>query len=198
MATPPTAAAPTTDGRARRTERSREAIVTALVELVGEGRLEPTAQDVADRAGVGIRTVFRLFSDVETLFTSVAARVQAEALPLLLDETPKGTAEERARTVVKRRCNFYAQIAPYKRSAHLRRWRSDFVRAHIEKNARALRSDLLGWLPELNDAPADLVEAMDLAVSFEAWDRLRTDQGLSLKAAAATMERTALALLASR
>ena len=38
-----TAAAQAPDGRLQRSERSREAIVGALLELVGEGSLQPTA-----------------------------------------------------------------------------------------------------------------------------------------------------------
>ena len=40
------------DGRLMRSERSRAGIVQALYELVGEGSLEPTADHVAERAGV--------------------------------------------------------------------------------------------------------------------------------------------------
>jgi AcrR family transcriptional regulator len=58
---------PATDGRVRRSERSRAAIVQALFELIGEGVLLPTADEVADRAAIGIRTVFRQFKDMDTL-----------------------------------------------------------------------------------------------------------------------------------
>lgn len=43
-------AAATHDGWLLRTERSREAIVQALFDLVGEGTLQPTAEQVAKRA----------------------------------------------------------------------------------------------------------------------------------------------------
>src|SRR5262245_66569994 len=79
MATAATRApGPASDGRVRRGQRSGQAIVEALVGLVGDGILEPTAQQVAARAGVGIRTVFRRFSDMESLFAEMSARVQAE------------------------------------------------------------------------------------------------------------------------
>jgi len=61
---------------------------------------------------------------------------------------------------------------------------------------RALRTDLLRWLPELRRAPVDLVEALDLALSFEAWDRLRTDQRLGRDRARAVLRRAVLALVA--
>jgi hypothetical protein len=63
---------------------------------------------------------------------------------------------------------------------------------------RALRADLLRWLPEVRRAPADLVEAFDLALSFESWDRLRTDQRLGRDRARDAVLRTVLALLATR
>ena len=88
---------PAADGRVRRSQRSGQAIVEALMELVGEGVLEPTAQQVAERAHVGIRTVFRRFSDMESLFAEMDARLQAEAVPLLLGGRPQGRLAERAR-----------------------------------------------------------------------------------------------------
>src|SRR5262249_53790681 len=111
---------PASDGRVRRGQRSGQAIVEALVGLVGDGILEASAQQVAARAGVGIRTVFRRFSDMESLFAEMSARVQAEALPLLVGGQPHGGLADRARDLVHRRIIFFDRIAPYKRSANLR------------------------------------------------------------------------------
>ena len=60
-----------TDGRRLRTERSKQAIIDAGLELIHEGQLVPTAQQVSERAGVGIRSFFRHFADMETLFATV-------------------------------------------------------------------------------------------------------------------------------
>ena len=87
----------TRDGRTRRSERSREAIAAALYELVGEGNPEPTAQQVADRAGVGIRSVFRHFADIEALYTTLDARLLEETLPLRLGDPPEGSVAKRVR-----------------------------------------------------------------------------------------------------
>ena len=88
------------DGRERRSARSREAIVQALFGLIGSGVLRPTAQQVAERAGVGIRSVFRHFADMESLFAEMNARLQAEALPILRSETVAGGVDRRARALV--------------------------------------------------------------------------------------------------
>lgn len=185
------------DGRALRSERSREAIVRAVVDLVGEGSLQPTAEQVAERAGVGLRTVFRHFTDMESLFAAMQERLQAELAPLLRAAGPEGDRERRARELVQLRATFFERLAPYRRAALLKYRRSEFLRSEHEKLVRALRSDLLRWLPELEKAPADLVEAVDVATSIETWMRLRGEQDLSRGRAIAAIERTVLALLRS-
>ena len=56
------------DGRRQRSERSQTAIIEAALALMEEGTLVPTAQQIADRAGVGIRSFFRHFADMDSLF----------------------------------------------------------------------------------------------------------------------------------
>ena len=106
-----------------------------------------------------------------------------------------GTLPQRVRALTRQRATLFERISPYKRSANLQRWRSRFLQDRHLRMQRRLRADLLQWLPELEEEPADLVEAIDLVTSFEAWDRLRSDRQLSRKVAAAVMERAALALV---
>ena len=56
------------DGRMRRSHKSRQKIIDASLALVHEGEMSVSAQKVAQRAGVGLRSVFRHFSDMEGLF----------------------------------------------------------------------------------------------------------------------------------
>lgn len=55
------------DGRRRRSAQSRDRIVEALLDLVAGVVVTPSAEAVAARAGVGLRTVFRHFRDMESL-----------------------------------------------------------------------------------------------------------------------------------
>lgn len=175
--------------------RSREAIVAALMDLVGSGVPRPTVQQVAERAGVGIRSVFRHFTEMESLYREMDGRIEAEAGPLLYGGRREGELRERIAAMVRQRAAFFERVAPYKRSGNLVRWRSHFLQERHTNLGRLLRADLLKWLPELEGAPAELVEAADLATSFEAWDRLRTDRHLGAKAACGVIERTVAALL---
>jgi len=183
------------DGRVRRSEKSRAAIVEALFELVGEGVLQPTAQQVAERAGVGIRSVFRHFDDMDGLYATMDARLRAEALPLLREAESGGSLRERALALVERRARLFERIAPYKRSALVARWRSPFLRTRHSALVRELRAELLRSLPELAGAAAPVVEALDLVTCFESWDRLRSDQRLSRERAESAVAETVLALL---
>ena len=184
------------DGRRRRSVQSREAIAKAMFDLIGEGTLRPSAQRVADRAGVGIRTVFRHFDDMDRLYVEMDARVRDAVRPLLAKETPSGALAGRAQKLVERRCELYERIGPYKRSANLHRQKSDYLRREHRDMVRDFRADLQRWIPELKDASSRSASAMEVAVSFETWDRLRSDQELSQKGAREVMLSLVEALLA--
>jgi AcrR family transcriptional regulator len=187
---------PVSDGRALRSERSREAIVGAILELVKEGDLQPTAERVADRANVGIRTVFRHFSDMESLFVAMRGRLSEQLEHLLAVKPAMGGLGSRIDAFIQARTALSERMLPYLRSTHLLRWRSDFLQTQYVRDSRDLRNQMVGFFPELNKAPADLLEAMDYATSLEAWDRLRDLQGLSRARAAAVQRRTIEAVLA--
>ena len=56
------------DGRFKRSARSRETIINAMIGLMEQGQYIPTAQQVADEANISIRTVFRHFTEMELLY----------------------------------------------------------------------------------------------------------------------------------
>jgi len=183
------------DGRVQRGERNRDAIAGAMFELVGEGVLEPTAEQVAARAGVGLRSVFRHFTDMESLYAGVTKRLRREVEPIVAADQPRGGVAQRARTMVQRRARLFERIAPYKRSGNLNRERSPFLNAEHEKLVLQLREHLALWLPELAKATHATSDAIELVASFEAWDRLCRDQGLTPARARAAQEAAVLALL---
>ena len=186
------------DGRVLRGARNRAVIVKALVELVREGELQPTAEQVAKRAGVGTRTVFRHFDDMESLHAEMDAHITAENLPFIERRSVSGNRRERVAELVRWRARIYERIAPFKRAGNLQRPHSAFLQErHVEMNRR-LRADLLACLkPELEAASESLLEAVDLVASFEAWDRLRTDQRLGRDRASRVVEQSVQALLSS-
>jgi AcrR family transcriptional regulator len=183
------------DGRRLRSERSKQAIVGAMIDMIGEGNLIPTAQQVSERAGVGIRSVFRHFEDMETLFLEAdeARRQSYEAVFLGGDR--QGTLEERIVHAVERHAIGYELYGNIMRMTLAQRWRYQTLRKNYSRYQRGLRKDLDNWLPELLDIDPAAREAVDAIASFEFWNRLRDHQGLSKNAAIEIVVHTLTALL---
>ena len=186
-----------TDGRVQRSERSREAIVQAMLDLIGEGIASPTAQQVALRADVGVRTVFRHFSDMDTLFSKMNERLTDEVDALFVGDVQTGSLAERIDRLIDHRLQIFERLAPYLRSSAIQRARSSFLESQHDRNIRTFRQDLRRWLPELESAPAEMVEGLEMLLSFEAFDRLRSDQRLGMRRAEATIRTCVIALAAS-
>lgn len=184
-----------TDGRLLRSVRSRQRIVEALFELIEEGELVPTGEQVAARAGVGLRTVFRHFEDMETLFAELQARLDRIVHPIFAAGVAEGSLESRVNAVTKQRANAFDRAAPFKRAGDLQRWRSTFVRERSERTVRELRGNLRAALPEIADVSPALQHALELITSLEAWERLRSDQGLGKERAQEVVRDAVLALL---
>src|SRR3954451_21947288 len=99
------------DGRTARAQRTRAAVVDALLQLINEGDLRPTAPRIAERAKVSLRSVFQHFNDLEALYAAATSREidiiagMVEALPTdgplpsrvaAFVDQPSGVGEARA------------------------------------------------------------------------------------------------------
>jgi AcrR family transcriptional regulator len=71
---------PQSDGRLRRSERTRQALIEAYLDLLREKQQAPTALEIGKRAGCSIRSVFERFSDLLTLSLAAADYAFAQAL----------------------------------------------------------------------------------------------------------------------
>lgn len=182
------------DGRSQRSARSREAIVQAMLELIAEGVLQPTAQQVAQRADVGVRTVFRHFSDMESVFAAMSDRLREEARALFVEGPQSGPLKARIEALVSRRMEIFALLGPFLRASAIQRWRSAVLQEEHERMIRTLRRDLQHWIPEHAEAEGELADAIELLLSFESWDRLRAGQKLSQKRAGQALRRAMLDL----
>ncbi len=167
------------DGRSERGARNRRAILDAVYHLVNRDERMPTAERAAETAGVGIRTVFRHFSDMDALYAEVYTRVHQSLREFIEVPLPEGSLEERCKTVIRRRCELFERMAAFRRAAVLQRDKSEYLHRQIEENDAILRLRLYAAFLELEGAPPAIVEALDMLSSFEAWNRLKVQQGLS-------------------
>ncbi len=184
------------DGRRRRTVRSRQRIIAAMLELIREGNVVVGAEAVAERAAVGLRTVFRHFSDMDSLYGEITVLIEAEVRAAFERPLDGTTWREQVAGLIDRRAEMFETIAPYKRAAAVHRPRSPSLEAAAKRTNAALRAVMIGVLPSGVAADRGLVEALDLLLSFEAWERLRCDQGLGRHDANQILRQTVARLLA--
>ena len=189
------------DGRLARSARTRHAVVDALLDLLNEGDLRPTAARIAERAGVSLRIVFHHFDDLEAIYSELADRQTERVKPLTV---PISVALPFARRVEKfaaQRGRLLETLSPVRRSAVLMEpFRPSLARQlkHARDLTRA--AAIAAFAPELSKLAADekraTIAALDVATSWVAWEQMRRHQGLSETEARSVMATTIRALLA--
>jgi AcrR family transcriptional regulator len=173
------------DGRRLRAARNRDSVVEAVIGIVreqGSGRL-PGAAEVALRAGVSERTVFRHFADLDSLFLAAAVK-QRPLLATYLGPRPDAKElDKRAAAVAKLRAKLYEEIAPLRRVAVRLAQGHQSLADQIAEADGAGRVQLAQvFAPELRKAgraKATLLDELELVTSWTAWEHLRGPLGAS-------------------
>jgi AcrR family transcriptional regulator len=175
------------DGRRVRGEDNRRRIVDALLKLVASGVVSPSADEVAAKAGVGLRTVFRHFADMESLYREISERMTLEILPIAQRPFRSEDWRERLEELVDRRAQVFERLLPFKIAGDAHRYGSPFLTGEQTAIVKTLREALRHAIGPKAIDDKHRFEAIDLFISFEAWRRLRVDQGLSARDARAVM-----------
>ena len=183
---------PPVDGRRARAERNREAVVEAILDLLREGVEDPGVNEIAERSGVSVRSVFRHFDDLESLHTTAIEVHLRQVGRLFQFQAPDSPTSERVDALVDHRALLYEDIAPIRRVAARLRRTSPQINATLTDARRFLRSQLeASFEPELAKRKGakqdDLLDAIELVSGWLAWDSLRTEHGLSVARAKRVM-----------
>jgi AcrR family transcriptional regulator len=184
------------DGRRRRGMDNRARIVAAMMEMVRADEIAPSAERVAARADVGLRTVFRHFQDMDSLYREMSLAIEREIRAIIDQPLQSSPGPARVVELIGRRARAFETIAPFRRAAEAFRHRSKFLGTDYARLVTQLRAILERELPPEAARDPLKLEALDLLLSFEAWARLRRDQGLSVDQAKAVLESAARALIA--
>ena len=186
-----------TDGRIHRSVVTRQKIVTALTALVEEGYVSPTAEQVALRAEVGLRTVFRHFDDMDSLYREISLGLDALVAPLLHAKLQAPSWKERVLESIDLRSEIYDRVAAHHLAAQVHRHQSAYLAQNFIAATKLQRDRLQRLMPAEVTTHTHLLEALDLAMSLEAWIRLRREQGLSADDARQVTRLAVAALLAT-
>ena len=188
------------DGRTVRAERTRQALVEALLGLLDEGQPRPTAAEIAARAGVSERSVFQHFPDREALLEAVAREQYQRVVPTLVPVDSSLPLPERIEQFVQQRARLYEQIGGVRRAGLLIEHESNSVAGWLATARRQKAAEVERvFLRELDARPGDerepLRAALVMVCSWSAWDSWRTHQRLSVARARAALHAALTALL---
>ena len=179
-----TAVAHLSDGRRLRSERSRQAMINAALILIEEGNFAPTAKQISARAGVGIRSFFRQFEDMDQFFAAVDEHTVGSFWESFLHEGDReGALTERLDSIVATYAKAFEEHRSLLLATKSLRWSSRVLKENYERYQQISRANKERWLPEMSQLPSDERELADAYLSFEMWHRLRDIQGLSCSAA---------------
>ena len=189
--------------RPSRTARSRLAICEACLDLVQEGVLQPSADQVAERAGVSRRSIFNHFADLAELYDAVVEVGMKRCAPLLEAISEREPIARRVEHLAAVRSKFLEATAAFTRALTAQalvgsaadqalRVSRDALRLQHQDVERLFHRELASLSPPER---AEVLEAVSAAMAPVLWEHLRRGRGNSLSSARAVMKRTLSAIL---
>ncbi len=199
------AGSPSSAGARRRRdpERTHAVLVEALLDLVAEGEREPTRKAIAERAGVSERTVFVHFADREALYVTAAERQAERWQALAVEVPPDWTVQRKVKALLDQRSEMYEVMSPIRKVGLQLEPESPGLRRVMAAGDDWFREDLARvFAPQLAQVagarrPGGLLDSLEAASGWAAWDHLRTRRGLDPAVARSALARTLRALLDS-
>ena len=189
------------DGRSARRERNKIAVVDAYLDLIREGVARPAVTDVAERSGVSHRSVFRYFSDRDEMARTSIQRQHERVGPLFEQRVDEALPlADRIGELIELRMRLFDTIAPSARLSRALASTQPIIQDEVTASRAFLRAAVKRlFAAELaamsTEDAADTLAAVDVLTSFEAFDLLRTDRGLSKPRTARVLRSTLIALL---
>ena len=176
---------PSADGRRLRSERTRQRIIDAYLDLLRESPLVPTAAQIARRAGCSTRSIFERFPDMLTLSFAAADQSTAKGLAQATVHQFDGDRPTRIRSHVETRSDVCEQWLPLWRALLHNQHESELLKQRIGKMRDMITARLeLMYRPELATLPEPdcfkLLVALEALIDFESWGRMRERHGLSV------------------
>lgn len=180
---------PLTDGRRERSRSSRSKIIAAMLDLVGNGDVAPSAARVAEVAGVGLRSVFRHFDDMDELYKEMGDVIEARVMPIILQAPSGATWKEKLIDIAHRRVKVFETILPFRISANLKRFQSPYLMQDYRRMLRLESETVEAHLPRAVKDDVVATRGLNVILSFQTWRLLRHDQDLPVDDAKAVVRR---------
>ena len=163
------------DGRVNRSKTTLNKIVAATISLLrknNNGQI-PTAQEIAVKSGVGIRTVFRHIDDMEGLIEEVNRRYLNDLENYILKNNPKqNSKDKRIEHVIKERFYLYNAYQHVFNLTITSLNNSNAIRTGFIKFNNILRQRFEDLIPEVKKVNKEKQNIIDTLISYSAWFRM--------------------------
>ena len=163
------------DGRINRSKTTLNKIVAAAISLLrknNNGQI-PTAQEIAVKSGVGIRTVFRHIEDMEGLIEEVNRRYLHDLESYIAKNNPKqNSKDKRIEHVIKERFYLYNTYQHVFNLTITSLNNSSAIRTGFIKFNHILRQRFEDLIPEIKMINKDKQNLIDTLISYAAWFRM--------------------------
>jgi AcrR family transcriptional regulator len=177
------------DGRRLRREQNREAVVDALVALHEEGWYTPSTNEIAERAGISPRSLFRYFDDVNDLTRAAIDRhlsIHRSLFEIEID--PALPTRVKIEQFVAARVHLHETVAPGGRAGRVIAHRNETVARRLFETRTYLRNQVQRvFAPEFKGDRGALLPAVDELCSFESYEFMRTGHRMSPARATAAL-----------
>jgi len=173
------------DGRHARRDRNRLAVVDAMLSLYAAGNLDPSSDEIAERAGLSPRSLFRYFEDLDDLVRVAISRQHERLLPTSgLDVSSADPLSDRVSRLVAQRVRLFERIGSVGIVSRVRAPFQPLIASELAISRSFLRRQLEQlFTPELSRrgaaGAAHAIATIDVLTSFESLHLMRDDQQLS-------------------
>lgn len=173
------------DGRRARRDRNTEAVLRACWQLFMEGELRPTAQQVADRSGVSLRSVFRHFQNLDTLLrAAIDWYLEHNAHLFLFTPPPAGASfDERVDALASYRLRLYRECGRQIGAGIALAGTDQVIGARVDASRHYLADSIRSlFAPEIaalgDEAGRAAAAAAHAVLGVQSWQILNQEHGL--------------------
>lgn len=174
----PVDTSPTVDGRRARRERSRAAVIDAMFGLVADGKVPPSVEQLAERSGVSVSSIFRMFDGLDDMRAQAFEQFEDRYSHLFqIEVDQEASRTERIDRLVRSRCELYVEAGALMKLARQRALEHEPIAERVAGQRAVLSEQVQQCLrPEISALTpveaANLAAIVDATTSPEAFDLL--------------------------
>ena len=161
------------DGRHLRVVRGKDAAIEALVEIYTEGRPYPTFADIAERAGISERTLFRYFGSYDEFIAEAVQKVYPRVQEYFTPNPVDGDLRARLLALVELRSQFVRKYGAMVRSVDVLAAEWKAAKSITSQREELLARQLDSWLGADRDAvPEESMAVLNYLLGWQSTERM--------------------------